>query len=133
MKKYRIKIAAEALSDIRDITVWYDSQRAGLGKIFKDTVIKQINDLAETPLIFTVRYKEIRCMLVKKFPYMVHFYFNQKISTVEVWQLSALTEIPNYGKRKQVEFNLLYLLTQESLIKPSHHAIHQSIYRKSHL
>jgi len=84
MKKYRIKIAIEALSDIRDITFWYDSQKAGLGKIFKDTVIKQLNNLTEDPQIFAIRYKEIRCMLVKRFPYMVHFYINQKTYTVEV-------------------------------------------------
>lgn len=100
MKKYRVKIASEALSDIRDITVWYDSQRAGLGKIFKDTVIKQINDLAETPLIFTVRYKEIRCMLVKKFPYMVHFYFNQKISTIEVLAVISTDRNPKIWEEK---------------------------------
>lgn len=100
MKKYRIKIAAEALSDIRDITVWYDSQKAGLGKIFKDIVIKQINDLAENPLIFTVRYKEIRCMLVKKFPYMVHFYINQKISTVEVLAVISTDRNPKIWEEK---------------------------------
>jgi hypothetical protein len=55
MKKYRIKIDTEALTDIRDIAGWYDLQKAGLGKIFKDSVIKQINNLTENPQIFTIR------------------------------------------------------------------------------
>lgn len=73
MKKYNIKIYAEALNDIREIAAWYERQNIHLGKRFKKTVIDQINDLAENPRIFVVRYKEIRCMLVRKFPYMVHF------------------------------------------------------------
>jgi hypothetical protein len=55
MKKYRIKIAYEALSDIREIKYWYDLQKIGLGNTFKDTVIIQINDLAENPQIFAMR------------------------------------------------------------------------------
>lgn len=100
MKKYRIKIVAEALSDIRDITVWYDSQKAGLGKIFKDTVIKQTNDLTEDPQIFAIRYKEIRCMLVKKFPYLVHFYINEKTSVVEVLAVISIDRNPKIWEVK---------------------------------
>jgi len=100
MKKYRIKIAPEALSDIRDITDWYNSQKIDLGKTFKDTVIKQINDLTDDPQIFAIRYKEIRCMLVKKFPYLVHFYINEKTSVVEVLAVISTDRNPKIWEAK---------------------------------
>ncbi len=74
MEKFIIQIEPEALTDIQDITHWYNEKQTNLGKRFQETTIKQINGLKKDPQIYTVRYKEIRCMLVKKFPYMVHFY-----------------------------------------------------------
>lgn len=46
MNKFQIRIDPEALSDIREITGWYNRQKAGLGNSFRNTVIKQIDDLA---------------------------------------------------------------------------------------
>lgn len=84
MSKYRVKIDVEALADISDISGWYETQYAGLGKRFQNAVISQINKLSENPQLFAIRYKEIRCMLINKFPYMVHFYINPKTLTVEI-------------------------------------------------
>ena len=84
MKKFKIKIDPKAISDIQAITVWYNQQQAMLGKRFQDTAIQQINKLDKAHHSYVVRYNEIRCMLVKKFPYMVHFYINEKTETVEV-------------------------------------------------
>lgn len=84
MKKYKVKIEPEALADIQEITNWYNEAQAGLGKRFQKTAIKQINSLNKDPQIYAIRYKEIRCVLVKKFPYMAHFYINDANNTVEV-------------------------------------------------
>ena len=51
MNKYWIKIDADDLEDIRDISRWYDTQNARLGKRSQNTVISQINHLAENPYI----------------------------------------------------------------------------------
>ena len=55
MKKYRIKINSQALYNIRDIAVWYDTQQTGLGMRFQNVVIKQIEDLTENPQAFVIR------------------------------------------------------------------------------
>jgi plasmid stabilization system protein ParE len=84
MKKYFVRIEPEALNDIQKITDWYNEQQAGLGGRFQKTVIQQINSLKKDPHIYVLRYKEIRCVLVKKFPYMTHFYINEENNIVEV-------------------------------------------------
>jgi plasmid stabilization system protein ParE len=82
--KYKVKIEPEALADIQDITDWYNKRKVGLGKRFQAIAIKQINGLKKDPHICTIRYNEIRCMVVKNFPYMIHFYINDETRTVEV-------------------------------------------------
>ena len=49
MNKYRVKIDPEALSDIQNITSWYNEARIGLGTRFQNTVIRQINSLNRNP------------------------------------------------------------------------------------
>ena len=58
MDKYLVKIDPEALSDIQEITDWYNQRKPGLGKKFQNTAIKQINSLSKNPHIYAVRYKD---------------------------------------------------------------------------
>lgn len=84
MTKFRIQIEPDALADIQEITNWYNQQKYGLGTRFQKTVIKQINSLKKNSQIYAIRYNEIRCMLIRKFPYMVHYYINNENITVEI-------------------------------------------------
>jgi hypothetical protein len=43
---------------------------------------------------------EIRCMLVNKFPYMVHFYINEKTSVVEVLAVISTDRNPKIWGEK---------------------------------
>jgi len=100
MKKYKVKIEPEALADIQDITDWYNEAQKGLGKRFQNTTIKQINSLNKDPHIYAIRYKEIRCIVVKKFPYMVHFYINDENNTVEVLAVINTERNPKIWEEK---------------------------------
>lgn len=100
MKKYEVKIDPEVLADIQNITNWYNEAQSGLGKHFQDSAIKQITSLSKDPHIYAVRYKDIRCMIVKKFPYMVHFYINQENKTVEVLAVISTFRNPSIWKEK---------------------------------
>ena len=100
MIKYKVKIEPEALADIQEITDWYNEQQANLGKRFQNTTLKQINNLQLDPQIYTLRYNEIRCMIVKKFPYMVHFYINQENNSVEVLAVISTERNPKIWRMK---------------------------------
>jgi len=102
MKKYKVKIEPEALSDIQEITDWYNEQQAGLGQRFQSTVIKQLNSLSKDPQLYSVRYKEIRCVLIKKFPYMAHFYINDEHNTVEILAVISTDRNPKIWLEKTV-------------------------------
>ena len=73
MKQYRLKIHREALNDIQNITDWYNDKAKGLGTRFQKQVISQINKLKSRGEIYAIRYEDVRCVVIKKFPFMVHF------------------------------------------------------------
>ncbi|NLL20021.1 MAG: hypothetical protein GX262_13555 [Clostridia bacterium] len=57
----------------------------GLGRRSYDSVDKHFNFLKKNFFVFAVRYDDIRCMPVKKFPYMIHYRMlkNQQIMSVK--------------------------------------------------
>lgn len=100
MKRYKVKIEPSALADIQGITDWYNEQQAGLGGRFQKTAIKHIDSLCKDPQIYVIRYKEIRCMRIKKFNYMVHFYINDENNTVEVLAVISTDRNPELWHKK---------------------------------
>ncbi|NOU19197.1 MAG: type II toxin-antitoxin system RelE/ParE family toxin [Bacteroidales bacterium] len=100
MKRYKIKIEPDALTDIQKITEWYNEKQAGLGVRFQETVVKQMNSLGKEPQVYAIRYREIRCVLIKKFPYMVHFYVNEENGTVEVLAVISTDRNPKIWTEK---------------------------------
>lgn len=100
MKKYKVKIEPEALTDIQEITDWFNEKQAGLGGRFQRTTIRHINSLSKDPQIYAVRYSEIRCVVIKKFPYMAHFFINDENCTVEVLAVISTLRNPKIWQEK---------------------------------
>ena len=88
------------MSDINEIKNWYNLQHPKLGLRFQDSTIKQINRLAKFPYSNTIRYNEIRCLVVKGFPYMIHFYIDEKSHTSIVLAIISTDRNPKIWKDK---------------------------------
>lgn len=73
LKNFDLDIEPEAFYDIQEAVDYYKSKRKDLGKRFFSTVDKHFGFLKKNPLSFSIRYDDIRCMPVKKFPYMIHY------------------------------------------------------------
>jgi len=69
---YRIKIESEASRDIQEGIDWYNEQQANPGRKFHSAVKNAIAQLMVNPF-YQIRYDEVRCLPLKKFPFMVHF------------------------------------------------------------
>jgi len=82
---YNIKIRTEALADIQEIVVWYEERRLGLGDNFKIIVSKRIDQLESSPYMYCIRYDNIRCIPLKKFPYMVHYSVTENTKEVQIF------------------------------------------------
>lgn len=82
--KYKIIYNPEVQNDIQSAIEWYNKQQPGLGKRFLTTAKKHLDSLKDTADHFALRYDDIHCMPIKKFPYMAHYRIDSKDKTVKV-------------------------------------------------
>ncbi len=81
---FKVILHHRALKDIKNSFEYYNEQQAGLGKRFVKEVDKRISELSKNPF-FQIRYDDIRCLPLSKFPFMIHFAVDEKEKAVEVY------------------------------------------------
>lgn len=69
----RVLLLAEARLDVLDIFRWYESERKGLGKFFREALRQSIQHMRQAPLASPVVYKDLRRVLIDRFPYAVFY------------------------------------------------------------
>jgi len=74
---YKVFIEPRVLTDIQRAIDYYDSRQPGLGKKFKATIDTHLSIISKNPF-FQIRYNAIRCLPVKKFPFLIHFIIDEK-------------------------------------------------------
>ena len=95
---YKIKIEPDARIEIQEAIKWYNKQKTGLGKKFFAEVNSHINILKVKPY-FKVRYDEVHCLPLKKFPYMIHFTIDEPDRIVSVRSVFHTSINPDSWKR----------------------------------
>jgi toxin ParE1/3/4 len=94
-QKFLIDIEPEALEDIQNAINYYNTCKQGLGKKFYITIDKQFSFLRTNFTLFAVRYDDIRCMKVKKIPYMIHYRILQNQQIVRITAVFCTFENPD--------------------------------------
>ncbi len=69
----RVAFRRAARRDVEDVALWYEERRVGLGTQFRDEVDAAVLLAAEHPLRFPRKYKHIRGVRIRRFPYSVFF------------------------------------------------------------
>ena len=101
MFKYKVKIDSDALLDIQEATDWYNKQSGGLGYRFQKQVRQQINSLKINAKNYTIRYNDVRCMTIKKFPFLEHFIIENSTSTVKIFAVIHASRNPAIWEEKR--------------------------------
>lgn len=73
MKELRVRIRPEAEADIQDAYKWYESQRKGLGESFLLCIEEALSRASRKPNIYSIVYKNVRRILIHRFPFGVFF------------------------------------------------------------
>jgi toxin ParE1/3/4 len=63
----------EAECDIAEAFDWYEAKKPGLGVEFITAVADAFAAIQQHPLAFTAVHREVRRVLVKKFPYGIYY------------------------------------------------------------
>lgn len=69
----RVIFLAEARAEALETFNWYEEQRPGLGAVFRDAMDRAIARVQKTPLAYPVQYRELRRVLVDRFPYAMFY------------------------------------------------------------
>jgi toxin ParE1/3/4 len=97
---FSLEIDPKAIGDIQQAIDYYDEQQVGLGERFEATLNKHFLSLRKNPF-FSLRYDQVRCLPLKKFPYMVHFTVDEENSLVTIRAVFHTSMNPqNWEKRK---------------------------------
>ena len=84
MKQYKVIFSENALIDIEESVLYYDSQKRGLGKKFATQVQTTLKSIKKNPFYATVRYGEIRCAVVNIFPFLIHYQIEINTTVVRI-------------------------------------------------
>jgi plasmid stabilization system protein ParE len=91
-------MAPGALKDIDESYEWYNVQKAELGNRFINCLDERITELSITPNSGSIRYDNIRCALVKVFPYLIHYSVDETSEVIIVYRILHISKKPQWKK-----------------------------------
>lgn len=92
--KYKIIYHINAENDIKHIQKWYKTQQDGLEKRFSLAVKDTIKYIIQNPLLFEVKYKNIRVAYTRVFPYGVHYLIHN--NTIKILAIMHTSKKPKF-------------------------------------
>jgi plasmid stabilization system protein ParE len=79
---YAVYVRSAAERDVAEAQKWYEEQQRGLAAEFHIEFGATLGRLAETPLIYTVLYRNVRRAVLHRFPYLVWYRVQNSSVTV---------------------------------------------------
>lgn len=85
---YTLVFTPEANSDLTDILGWYTENFAPeTKKRFIGDMSKFLKSLEKSPKAYSIRLKNARCAVLKKYPYNIYYWIDDSDSTVNVFAI----------------------------------------------
>ena len=81
---FKVFYASEVYEDLQNAIDFYNSRRKGLGTQFYKTVKNQISHIKLNAYGFQLRYDDVRCMPLNKFPYTIHYKIYPDTKTIKI-------------------------------------------------
>jgi mRNA-degrading endonuclease RelE of RelBE toxin-antitoxin system len=104
MKPYKVTIGTAALFDIKDATDWYNKRLPGLGLRFQKAVRQQIDTLKTNADGYSIRYQDVHCMPVRKFPFLIHFTIDSANRAVEIFAVKHTSRNPEIWEQENRDY-----------------------------
>ena len=81
---FKIIYASEVYDDLQQAIDFYNSRQKGLGSRFYKTAKIQIAQIKSNAFGFQVRYNDVRCLPINKFPYTIHYKLFPETKTIKI-------------------------------------------------
>lgn len=96
---FKIKIEPDARLDIQESIDWYNKQQKGLGKKFHSAILNSIESLIKSPH-FEMRYDNVHCLPLNKYPFMIHFTIDEVKKIVVIRAIFHTSLNPDKWKKR---------------------------------
>jgi len=96
--RFKLLYSNRFFDDLQQDIDWYNDKQVGLGARFFAAVKKRLTEIKKNPYSVAIRYDDVRCAIVKKFPYMIHFRVLPKDKTIEVIAVFSTHRNPDIWK-----------------------------------
>jgi plasmid stabilization system protein ParE len=84
---YEILITPTALLDISEAIEYYNTKANNLGYKFADDLENNLRQIALMPKAYSIRYKNVRGKLLKKFPFLILYTESKESNSIEVLRI----------------------------------------------
>lgn len=81
---FSIFITPTASDDIAVAVEYYNALSPDLGYRFADQVASYFDHIAALPTASAIRYKNVRCKPVKRFPYLITYTIDESTTSVNI-------------------------------------------------
>lgn len=95
---FQVNIRPEAEADLAEGFSWYESHRDGLGLEFLEEVRKSIKAITENPNRFSIKYRNTRRALIRRFPYQILYFIEADV--VEVFAVIHVRRNPELWQQR---------------------------------
>ena len=82
--RFKLLYSNRFFDDLQQSIDWYNDKQVGLGARFFNAIKRRLAEIKRNPYSVAVRYDDVRCAIVKKFPYMIHFRVLPDNKTIEI-------------------------------------------------
>jgi len=93
--KFKVVYNPEFYGDIVQAVDWYNEKQPGLGDKLFNAVKKLTKKLTASAFHYAIKYEDIRCMPIEKFPYVVHYRIDERTKTVKIEALFHASRNPD--------------------------------------
>jgi plasmid stabilization system protein ParE len=101
MTKYSILFTPEANDDLTDILGWYKMQlQEDLHRRFITNISETLKALEKSPKMYSIRLKNARCAIVRRFPFNVYYWVDDMDKTVNIFALLHQSRHPNTWQKR---------------------------------
>ena len=107
MIRFTVQFSKQSLIDIEEAMGYYNEQQWGLGNKFHTDFEKTYKAIVINPFFASVKYDNIRCAALNKFPFSVHYVVDDSalsvliVSVFNTW--NEMTNSPFFKMKRSIK------------------------------
>jgi hypothetical protein len=95
--RYKLVIEPDVLAQMFSVSLFYDSQKLGLGEEFEAEIRQILNTICENPLLYPINYRDVHRALAERFHHHIYYIIESKAVVVVEFR-DARREPPKYQR-----------------------------------